>query len=88
LGDVDYPIWIDSNTYTNDYDSSSHATEYMTVLLCIMHVIEGWSHLLWQKILPFFNDSKNLVQTLGKNIQELIDPQKLLTGARIPCHCL
>jgi len=52
-----------------------------------MHVIEGWSHLLWQHLLPFLIDGKTFVQDIDKDIVGLIDSNKLLSGARIPCHC-
>ena len=39
LGDTNYPIWMDSQDY--DDFSHQHGTEYLSVLLCVIHVIEG-----------------------------------------------
>jgi len=84
LGDCSIPIWAE---FGASYNPKEHATEYFTVLVCIMHVIEGWSSILWEAILPNFSDKKNLVKNLGKDIIGLIDSNKLLNCTRIPCHC-
>ncbi|MFN9980413.1 MAG: hypothetical protein ACK53Y_10885, partial [bacterium] len=83
LGDSTIPIWIENS---DTYDPKKHGTEYFTVLVCIMHVIEGWSAILWQAILPNFKNKKNLVKVLQKDIVGLIDSNKLLNCTRIPCH--
>jgi len=84
LGDVAIPIWMKNS---DTYDPKRHGTEYFTVLVCVMHVIEGWSAILWQAILPNFKNKKNLVKVLQKDIVGLIDSKKLLNCTRIPCHC-
>jgi len=82
LGDVRKPIFIDDSS---DYDPEKHATEHLTVLMCVMHVIEGYSYLLWQNLIPYLDDKQKFINTI--QITGLIDSQKLLNGARIPCHC-
>jgi len=88
LGDISKPIWMQQlGPSSQKYDATTHATEYLTVLCCIMHVIEGWSAILWKLLLPNLKDKQKLVVDLGKVIVGLIDSKKLLKNSRIPCHC-
>jgi len=82
LGDNEKPVWIHDPF---DYKPEEHATEHLTVLMCVMHVIEGYSALLWQFLLPYLNDKQKFINTI--QIPGLIDHKKLLNGSRIPCHC-
>ena len=67
LGDVTYPIWMDSTDY--DEFTQLYGTEYLTVLLCVMHVIEGWSNHLFTLILSYFKNKQNTCNLLAASIQ-------------------
>ena len=40
------------------YLSNLHSTEYFGVLLCVMHVIEGWSDHFFTLILSYFKNKQ------------------------------
>jgi len=67
LGDTYYPIWMDSQDY--DEFSHLHGTEYLSVLLCVMHVIEGWSNHLFTLIISYFQNKQSTCNLLVASIQ-------------------
>ena len=87
LGDVSLPIWIANTSDWSSYSATEHGTEYLTVLLCIMHVIEGWSCRLWKVLLPFLKNKKEMTDLFTKEVNGIKDGKKLLNGIRLACHC-
>ena len=70
LGDNNLPIWMTQDEAT--YLSNLHGTEYFAVLLCVMHVIEGWSDHFFTLILSYFKNKQATCNLLASSIQGLL----------------
>ena len=67
LGDVNQPIWMKSGEY--EYLSHVFGTEYLSVLLCVMHVIEGWSNHLFTLVISYFKNKQSTCNLLASSVQ-------------------
>ena len=67
LGDVNQPIWMKSGEY--EYLSHVFGTEYLSVLLCVMHVIEGWSNHLFTLVISYFKNKQSTCNLLATSVQ-------------------
>ena len=70
LGDNSYPIWM--NPAQEVYLSNEYGTEYLSVLLCVMHVIEGWSNHLFTLIISYFKNKQSTCNLLATSIQGIL----------------
>ena len=76
LGDNNLPIWMDPTVET--YMSHLYGTEYLSVLLCIMHAIEGWSNHLFTLIISYFKNKQTTCNLLATSIQGIFFKYTLL----------